>query len=139
MSEYKGIKGFSIQSLSADPADPNIGQVWYNSTSGSWKVTSATTAGSWATGGNLNTARSCLAGAGTQTAALAFGGFHHLQEQQKNMMEQLGLINPGLNTARADLAGAGTQTAALAFGGYITPNTAATEEYDGTAWTTVNI
>jgi hypothetical protein len=23
MSEYKGIKGFSIQSLSADPADPN--------------------------------------------------------------------------------------------------------------------
>jgi hypothetical protein len=33
MSEYKGIKGFSIQSLSADPADPNIGQVWYNSTS----------------------------------------------------------------------------------------------------------
>jgi hypothetical protein len=57
MSEYKGIKGFSIQSLSADPADPNIGQVWYNSTSGSWKVTSLTTAGSWATGNNMNTAR----------------------------------------------------------------------------------
>jgi hypothetical protein len=57
MSEYKGIKGFSIQSLSADPADPNIGQVWYNSTSGSWKVTSATTAGAWATGNNMNTAR----------------------------------------------------------------------------------
>jgi hypothetical protein len=74
MSEYKGIKGFSIQSLSADPADPNIGQVWYNSTSGSWKVTSVTTAGSWATGNNLNTARASLAGAGTQTAALAFGG-----------------------------------------------------------------
>jgi hypothetical protein len=60
MSEYKGIKGFSIQSLSADPADPNIGQVWYNSTSGSWKVTSVTTAGAWATGGNLNTARAKL-------------------------------------------------------------------------------
>jgi hypothetical protein len=75
MSEYKGIKGFSIQSLSADPADPNIGQVWYNSTSGSWKVTSVTTAGSWATGNNLNTARATLAGAGTQTAALAFGGY----------------------------------------------------------------
>ena len=28
----------------------------------------------WSTGGNLNTARSILAGAGTQTAALAFGG-----------------------------------------------------------------
>jgi hypothetical protein len=57
MSEYKGIKGFSIQSLSADPADPNIGQVWYNSTSSSWKVTSVTTAGTWATGGNMGTAR----------------------------------------------------------------------------------
>jgi hypothetical protein len=76
MSEYKGIKGFSIQSLSADPADPNIGQVWYNSTSGSWKVTSATTAGAWATGGNLNTARSGMfGGIGTQTAALAAGGW----------------------------------------------------------------
>jgi hypothetical protein len=74
MSEYKGIKGFSIQSLSADPADPNIGQVWYNSTSGSWKVTSVTTASSWATGNNLNTARASVAGAGTQTAGLAFGG-----------------------------------------------------------------
>jgi hypothetical protein len=42
-----------------------------------------------------------------------------------------------LNTARENLAGAGTQTAALAFGGYITPNTAATEEYDGTSWTSV--
>jgi hypothetical protein len=29
------------------------------------------------------------------------------------------------------LAGAGTQTAALAFGGYITPATAATEEWTG--------
>jgi hypothetical protein len=40
-----------------------------------------------------------------------------LQEQQKNMMVQLGQILPGLNTARY-LAGAGTQTAGLAFGGY---------------------
>jgi hypothetical protein len=76
MSEYKGIKGFSIQSLSADPADPNIGQVWYNSTSGSWKVTSVTTAGTWATGNNLNTARYLLGAGGTQTAALVFAGYY---------------------------------------------------------------
>jgi hypothetical protein len=44
----------------------------------------------WWTG--LNTARNSLAGAGIQTAALAFGGSTPplLQEQQKNMMEQLG-------------------------------------------------
>jgi hypothetical protein len=40
----------------------------------------------------MSTARVQLGGAGTQTAALAFGGHIHLllQEQQKNMMEQLG-------------------------------------------------
>jgi hypothetical protein len=42
----------------------------------------------------------------------------------------------GLNTARRNLAGAGTQTAALAFGGYDTWNTGATEEYNGSTWTT---
>jgi hypothetical protein len=54
------------------------------------------------------------------------------------MMEQLGQLHPGsLNTARLILAGCGTQTAALAFGG--TPLlTGATEEYDGTSWTTSN-
>jgi hypothetical protein len=31
--------------------------------------------------------------------------------------------------------GAGTQTAGLAFGGYLPAATGATEEYDGTTWT----
>jgi hypothetical protein len=57
MATYKGIQGFTIQNLSADPSNPIEGQVWYNSTSNVWKVEEATTAGSWATGGNLNTAR----------------------------------------------------------------------------------
>ena len=41
-----------------------------------------------------------------------------------------------MGTARRDLAGAGIQTAGLAFGGFITAPTDATEEYDGTSWTT---
>jgi hypothetical protein len=93
MATYKGIQGFTIQNLSADPSNPIEGQVWYNSTSNVWKVEEATTAGAWATGGN------------------------------------------NMNTARYGLAGAGTQTAALAFGGYTTAVTGATEEYDGTTWT----
>jgi hypothetical protein len=40
-----------------------------------------------------------------------------------------------LNTTRTQFIGAGTQTAALAFGGYTTAVTGATEEYDGTSWT----
>jgi hypothetical protein len=91
----------------------------------------------WTAGGSLNTARNDLGGAGTQTAALAFGGnTPPLQEQQKNIMDQVG--HPGnLNTARG-LAGAGIQTAALAFGGSYHLVTGATEEYDGTTWTTSN-
>jgi hypothetical protein len=92
MATYKGIQGFTIQNLSADPSNPIEGQVWYNSTSNVWKVEEATAAGAWATGNNMNTARDGLGGAGTQTAGLAFGGYMVLllQEQQKNMMEQLG-------------------------------------------------
>jgi hypothetical protein len=90
----------------------------------------------------LNTARAYSAGCGIQTAALAFGGNSSmLQEQQKNTMEHLGQQGGSLNTARSmQLAGAGIQTAALAFGGD-TPHgstvTNATEQYDGTSWTTL--
>jgi hypothetical protein len=57
MAEYKGIKGFKVQYLSADPSDPIIGQTWYNSTSKDLKYTGVTTAGAWATGNSINTAR----------------------------------------------------------------------------------
>jgi hypothetical protein len=42
-----------------------------------------------------------------------------------------------LGTTRTSLAGAGTQTAGLGFGGYVqgTGNSGATEEYDGSTWT----
>jgi hypothetical protein len=75
MADYKGIKGFKVQYLSADPSNPIIGQTWYNSTSKDLKYTGVTTAGSWATGNSMGTARYGIAGAGTQTAALGFGGY----------------------------------------------------------------
>jgi hypothetical protein len=75
MATYYGTYGQKVQYLASDPSDPQTGQVWYNSTSATLKVQSATTAGAWATGGNLNTARSDTGGAGaTKDAALVFGG-----------------------------------------------------------------
>jgi hypothetical protein len=142
MATYKGIQGFTIQNLSADPSNPIEGQVWYNSTSNVWKVEEATTVGSWATGNNINTARNYLAGAGTQTAALAFGGdrWSSCYMQQKNMMEHSWTSSSGsLNTARRTLAGCGIQTAALAFGGETPPVINATEEYNGSTWTNPNL
>jgi hypothetical protein len=124
MTLYKGIQGFSVQNLSADPTDPNEGQLWYNSTSNVWKLTSATTAGAWASGGNLNTARYFIASAsaGTQTAALGFGGntgaYTGVTESYNGTSWTSS--NP-LNTARDSLAGCGTQTAGLAFGGDTPP------------------
>jgi hypothetical protein len=57
MTDLKGIKGFKVQVLSTD------------------SVASKEGGGSWASGGDLNTARSYLGGAGISTAALAVGGY----------------------------------------------------------------
>jgi hypothetical protein len=80
-----------------------------------------------------------LAGAGIQTAGLAFGGFTTvavIQMQLKSMMEAAWTAGGNLSIAtRRELAGAGTLTAGLAFGGFTTAITNATEEYDGSSWT----
>jgi hypothetical protein len=66
----------------------------------------------------LNTARNDLAGCGTQTAALAFGGEYPIKTATEEYDGSTWTSNPtGLNTARDALAGVGTQTSALAFGG----------------------
>src|SRR6056300_1078404 len=74
METHKGIQGFSIQNLSADPSDIVDGQLWYNSTDSVFKYNKRTIFTGWVSGGNMNTARQQHAGAGTQTAGLAFGG-----------------------------------------------------------------
>ena len=68
----KEIKGLYIQTVSSDPSNITAGDVWYNSTLG--KLRGAKQVGAWASGGNMNTARQIVAGAGIQTAALVFGG-----------------------------------------------------------------
>jgi predicted alternative tryptophan synthase beta-subunit len=57
MATYKEIFGTNIEVLASDPANPVTGQVWYNSTDNVVKGQGVTTAGAWATGGSLNTAR----------------------------------------------------------------------------------
>jgi hypothetical protein len=122
MATYKGIQGFTIQNLSADPSNPIEGQVWYNSTSNVWKVEEATAAGSWATGGTMGTARYGHAGAGTQTAALAFGGYDGTPGPRVATEEYNGTSwSAGTNLPINNYGGGGcgTQTAGLGFGGRI--------------------
>jgi hypothetical protein len=96
--------------------------MWYNSTSNVWKVEEVTAAGAWATGGNLSTARQELAGCGTQTAALAFGGSLGPSFVASTEEYNGSTWSPGGNlaTARTGAAAAGTQTAGLGFGGQCT-------------------
>ena len=74
MVAYTGIKGGKVQNFSSDPSNPFVGQVWYNTTSSQVKVRSSNASGAWQTGGTMNTGRSGIGNAGTQTSALGFGG-----------------------------------------------------------------
>ena len=102
---------------------------------------------SWTEVGDLTTARGKLgsATAGSQTAALGFGGstaepsnpaiVNNSEEYNGSSWTE----GDNLNTARYNLAGAGTQTAGLGFGGYTTSTDRnESEEYNGTSWTEGN-
>ena len=76
MTTYKELFGKYVQNYASDPTSTDAeGQIWYNSTSGTFK-TALGSYGVWSSGGALNTARyyGNSGGAGTQTAGLAFGG-----------------------------------------------------------------
>jgi hypothetical protein len=146
MATYKEIFGTNIEVLASDPSNPVEGQVWYNSTDNVVKGASATTVGSWATGGSLNTGRRAMSGAGTQTAALGIGGNSNpgsppFSVEIANTESYDGTswteVND-LNTGRGYAAGDGTQTSALYFAGTVsgTPS-AITESWNGTSWTSV--
>jgi len=137
MSTYKGIKGFSIQTVAGNPDNPIAGQVWYNSSTK--KIRAAGPTG-WASGGNLNTSRQQGQGAGSQTAGLHIGG-----ATRRTIVEHYDgsswTEGPDLN-AHNELGGScGTQTAAMVMGGNAadqgTTHLVTCEKYDGSSWTEV--
>ena len=139
MATYYGTYGQKVQYLASDPSDPQIGQVWYNSTSATLKVRGVTTTGSWASGGNYPINVSSAAAAGIQTAAVAFGGYApSVGDNTTTTAKYNGTswtANPtGLGTARRTMAGIGTQTAALAAGGYTTTLTTNVESWNGSSF-----
>ena len=136
MADYRAIKGLSIQTVAGDPSVLQVGDIWYNSTLGKLRGAKLA-AGSWASGGNLNLARSALAAFGTQTAALAVGGYggpdnvaEVVEQYDGSSWTEVGDINTGNN----DAAGCGTVSAGVKFGGQTSPSKQ-TEEWNGTAWT----
>ena len=139
MATYKQIYGTNVEVLASDPSNPVEGQIWYNSTSQTLKGY-ALVAGSWATSGPLNTARTIFS-VGTQTASLAFAGITSAPAvtgatESYNGTSWTSSPN-SMNTARRAVGGAGIQTAALAFGGQTTVPVGNNETWNGTTWTEV--
>ena len=137
MTTYKEIFGKYVKNYSSDPTSDAEGQIWYNTTSGTFK--SVLSSAAWSSGSPLITARNSIRGAGTQTSALGFGGTTTIPNPQTASLSTeeyngSGWASSGnLNTTRVFGGGTGTQTAGLAFAGKTTVNVASTEEYTGAA------
>ena len=140
MTTYKGINGTSVVNYAGDLPNAIDGQVWYDSTAADFKYQypNVTSAGAWSTGGSLNTARDQLAGCGTQTAALAFGGTDGNFKVATEEYDGSSWTNGGsMLVAIRKLAGSGTQTAGFQYGGQgPAAPVALSQQYDGTSWVT---
>ena len=134
MAGYNTIRGLRVKYLSADPANPEAGQVWYNSATGKLRVDGILTAGTWASGGAVNAAGT-TASAGTQTANVIFAG-----QRPGNVAlveEYNGSSWTTVNSrpyAAGTAMGSGIQTAALNYGGNPASRLTTTVSYDGTNW-----
>jgi len=126
--------GTGIKQVSSDPPSPSAGQVWFNTTTKVLKQY-VLADGTWASGGNLNTARGAIAAAGANhSASLVFGGSPGNSANTESYNGSSWTEVNDLNSGRDYLGGQGTQTAAIAMGG----GTVNAETWNGTSWTEVN-
>jgi len=92
---------------------------------------------SWTDGGNLNTARSMVGGAGTQTAALCYGGLTPpatVNTEEYNGTSWAEVNNLPSATSTVASSRGSSQIDAFSAGG--SPESTAVYFYDGTNWTT---
>ena len=144
MTTFKQIRGTTIEVLSSDPSNPEIGQIWYNSSSGTLKGYMNYSVNTWSSGGNLPVGRTYGGGTGTATAALSVAGttgpgFPGFTNTTLSYNGSAWTSAPNYPVNIVGNAAIGTQTAALGAGGYQQggsyPN--ATNSYNGTSWSTV--
>ena len=137
MSTYRKLHGRAIQAVTTDPSESVAeGQVWYNTTSDTFKSVVAIEAFSSAS--PLATTREGGGAFGTQTTAVICGGETPSVSGATEEYNGTGFSAGGtMNTARYRLQGtAGTSTAGIVFGGVEPSVSNKTETYNGTAWTT---
>jgi len=137
MTTFKEIRGTTIEVLSSDPSNPEGGQIWYNSSTGTLKGSQYSSA--WSSSGVVPVGKATIgSGAGTQTAGLLYGGTNAtaIQNTVATYNGSSWTSVTGMNIPRSALFGGGTQTAAFAAGGVSDPGfVSSTENYNGSSWT----
>ena len=149
MSDYKTIHGVGIRDYTTDPDNLIEGQVWFDKTAKALQFQAAG-AGSWASGGTMNTERRASAGVGrvNNSAALSVGGRLTSASFTASPQFAASAVNESyngtawtevadLNTARDQMASGGTVTSALVAGGNPSPVTGKTESWNGTSFSEV--
>ena len=149
MSTYREIHGKAIKSVSTDPSDSTSeGQIWYNTTSGTFK--SRVLIEAWSNGTSVpGTARRMGFAAGTVTAGLYAGGYEgntsppptNLMPDRTDLYNGSSWTTSGVIGTRRFIGGAaGTQTAALAMGGNspVGAQRGEVEEFNGSSWSEQN-
>ena len=122
MSTYKEIRGLKVRDYTTNPDNPIEGQLWYNTTDNVAKYQIPNLLASWRTSTDLNAAEMYVAGAGTTSNSIVFGGSPQAPATPQLADTELWdgstwtEVN-NLNSARAVMAGAGIYTSALCFGG----------------------
>jgi hypothetical protein len=143
MANYKELEGFSVQTLATDPDTPGwVGSIFYNSTSGTFKTVKpgGIAVGTWASGTSYPQTQMDFVGAGTPTAAVAWGG--EIPPRQVTASYDGSTWTTGGNypTLIVQHSGFGTQTAALSAGGFVSGSPGATNAsniYNGSTWTAI--
>ena len=136
MATYKGIQGYSVQTLASDPTAADVeGQLWYNSTSGSYKI-SVGAAGAWASANSLNSVHGQMGCVGGPAGALVQGGGPSSPTVTESYNGSTWTTVNAMNTGRQYSASFGTTTAAVVVAGNPSSITT-TETWNGTSWTNV--
>jgi len=147
MATYREIHGRSIKSVTTDPSSPSAiteGEIWYNTTSGTFK--SRVLVEAWSSGEDVpGTANRLGFASGTVTAGLYASGYEGTgTAPPANLMTDASFEYDGTNWTsggavgtRAFIGGScGTQTASLKMGGNspLGATRGETEEYNGSSW-----
>ena len=140
MADYKDIVGTAVRNNAGNLPSTQKKELFFDTTNIDFKYQfeAVTSAGTWATGNNLNTARRNSGAVGTGTSALCISG-NDDPPVLANVEQWDGATWPEIadvNTARGGLRAVGDVSNAVAFGG--SPgNKSETEIWNGSGWTEV--